>query len=77
MSPEQVYNPDETALFWCCLLNKKASSCKQVDIRQLFARAAQRSDDVPVLDVDDPSPMPSSSDVSRTLLYPSDSEMSD
>ena len=72
-------------------LQKKASSCKQADIHQLFARAAQRASDV--VDVDNPSPMPSSSGascsrddnsspkpsssgVSRTLLYPSDSEMS-
>ena len=65
-------------------LQKKASSCKQADIHQLFARAAKRAS----VDVDDPSPMPSSSGesssprpsnsgVSRALVYMSDSEMSD
>ena len=50
-------------------LGKKAGSCKQADIRQLFARAAQRSADMYVLDVDDPSPMPSSSGASCSRGY--------
>ena len=68
-------------------LQKKASSCKRADIRPLFARAAQRAS-VDVVDVDDLSPMPSpsgassspkpsTSGVSRALLYTSDSETSD
>ena len=91
------YNSSEVMaiqVIYNLFLSKKASSCKQADICQLFARAAQRSADVPVLDVDDPSsmpsssgascsrdcdssPKPSSSGVSHTLLYSSDSEMSD
>ena len=54
-------------------LSKKASSCKQADLRQLFARAAQRTTDVSSPMEDDPSPKPSSSGVSCTLRYTFDS----
>ena len=87
MESSHYYNSSEVMKFQVLynqFLQKKASSCKQADIRQLFARAAQRAS----VDVDDPSPMPSSfeassspkprtSDVSRALLYTSDSEMID
>ena len=45
-------------------LSRKASSFKQADIQQRFARAAQRTTDVLSPMGDDPSPKPSSSGVS-------------
>ena len=80
------YNSSEVMSFHIAynnFLKKKANSCKQADIRELFARASKRSAPAAISSPDEPSPMEddsspkaSCSGVSRAL-YLSDSEDSD
>ena len=80
------YNSSEVTSFHIAynnFLKKKANSCKQADIRELFARASKRSAPAAISSPDEPSPMEddsspkaSCSGVSHTLSL-SDSEDSD
>ena len=80
------YNSSEVMSFhiaYSSFLKKKANSCKQADIRELFARASRRSAPAAISSPDEPSPIEddsspkaSCSGVSRTLSL-SDLEDSD